>query len=771
MDQKELREWESRCIQEEPPGCTAACPLGVDARAFVRAMGKGEAQAARLVLEKTMPLAGVTGRMCEAPCEPFCLRYDLGGPIAIGLLERACMSTTTRRSKVLCLPARGKRTAVVGGGPSSLAAAFDLAKKGYEVSLHCAIPGGWLKEVAEQRLPAKILAEELINLTNMGVRFVTVAAITPELLQELRIGCGAVYLGRDDDLGPELAGLAATADNETRALPEVGLFAGGLAEAAHRQRYIESVAQGRVAALSIDRFLQGVSLTADRPLPRRGRTDLFTQTKDITPLPRLFPKDPSLASDFDQEEARQEAERCIDCQCLECVRHCVFLEKFGSYPKVYTRRVYNNEAIVKGTHQANTFINSCSLCGQCQVLCPRDFSMATLCLEARQRMVAENRMPPSAHAFALDEMRAALDSGVELIRHAVGEDRSSAIFYPGCQLAGVRPDQTLALYERLLQLQPQTGIWLGCCGAPGHWSGRKAEFIEIGEAFVRSWKKMGEPLILTCCSSCLLLFQEHLPEIPVDSVWNVLARHTETADLAKNGAALALSDPCTARNDRKIRASVRQLVVSAGREVVELSMTAELTECCGYGGLMENANPNLARKVVERRIAQSPADFLTYCIMCREQFARAGKPTLHLLDLLFPQTAREAQTPPVGISGRRENRRILRQRLQQEYFHEELPQRQAWRAIKLKLLPDLVPILEKRRILEDDIRHVLHQVEESGRFFEHNRQGIRMASARFGETTIWIEYVSDGEGYLVQRCWSHRMKVKGGRHEHEFSPG
>ena len=35
MEQKELREWEYRCIQEQPPECIAACPLHVDARTFV----------------------------------------------------------------------------------------------------------------------------------------------------------------------------------------------------------------------------------------------------------------------------------------------------------------------------------------------------------------------------------------------------------------------------------------------------------------------------------------------------------------------------------------------------------------------------------------------------------------------------------------------------------------------------------------------------------------------------------------------------------------
>ena len=47
------------------------------------------------------------------------------------------------------------------------------------------------------------------------------------------------------------------------------------------------------------------------------------------------------------------------------------------------------------------------------------------------------------------------------------------------------------------------------------------------------------------------------------------------------------------------------------------------------------ANPELAAKAVQRRIAESPHDYVTYCAMCRDFFARQGKPTLHLLDLIY----------------------------------------------------------------------------------------------------------------------------------------
>ncbi|PKN31172.1 MAG: 4Fe-4S ferredoxin, partial [Deltaproteobacteria bacterium HGW-Deltaproteobacteria-20] len=115
MDQKELREWEGKCIQEEPPGCKAGCPLGVDARAFAQSMAKGDPGAARAVLEKSMPLAAITARLCEAPCEGFCVRGDLGGAVALGGLERLCIRETQPKGRLLRLPARPRKVAVLGG--------------------------------------------------------------------------------------------------------------------------------------------------------------------------------------------------------------------------------------------------------------------------------------------------------------------------------------------------------------------------------------------------------------------------------------------------------------------------------------------------------------------------------------------------------------------------------------------------------------------------------------------------------------------------------
>ncbi|MFQ9868806.1 MAG: hypothetical protein ACLRWP_19115 [Bilophila wadsworthia] len=65
-------------------------------------------------------------------------------------------------------------------------------------------------------------------------------------------------------------------------------------------------------------------------------------------------------------------------------------------------------------------------------------------------------------------------------------------------------------------------------------------------------------------------------------------------------------------------------------------MSGETTPCCGYGGLTWDANPQLASAIAADRAGQLEHDAVTSCIMCRERLVAEGKPSLHMLDLLYP---------------------------------------------------------------------------------------------------------------------------------------
>ena len=164
---------------------------------------------------------------------------------------------------------------------------------------------------------------------------------------------------------------------------------------------IRSAFDGRRAAASIDRYLQGASLTAARVDESAGSC-LYVNVAAYASVPPVAPADAERG--YSREEAQAEAARCFPCHCLECVKACEYLKHYGSYPKRYVRDIYNNLGIVLGNRKANRMIDSCTLCGLCETLCPNDLSMGEVTLEARRDMVNSGHMPASHHEFALRDM-------------------------------------------------------------------------------------------------------------------------------------------------------------------------------------------------------------------------------------------------------------------------------------------------------------------------------------------------------------------------------
>ncbi len=765
LDQKELRQLEDQCIEERAPWCTATCPLHLDARALCARMAAGEWSGAWKVLLRTMPLPGILGRICDAPCRQACQRGQAGGAIAVHELERACVGHPPPARPTGGLPARAERVAVVGSGLAGLTAAWDLARKGFQVTLHEPGPvlAAGLRERYAAQVPAEVFEAELELHTRAGVRVVLNAPVNEDGFLERCLGEGrAVFLSLD-----ALDSTPWPLERDPQGRPAIpfpaqstardGVFAGGLE---HGESPVWQAAQGRWAATSLDRFLQGVSPTAGRDKDAPYQTRLFTSLEGVKPR-QVTPAGPD---GYDDQRAAQEAGRCLQCHCLECVKVCPYLESFGAYPKKYAREIYNNQSLVLGARQANKLINSCSLCGLCEQVCPENFPMQTLCLATRREMVRKGKMPPSAHEFALLDMEFSLGDRFRLARHQPGHAASARLFFPGCQLAASAPGQVRRVYEHLCaNMSGGVGLMLACCGAPAHWAGQEAESQEVVEAWRKDWRDLGSPPVILACASCRDVFRTYLPEVKQVFIWKAL-RDTGVRVTRPMSQPLALHDPCTTRHDPQAQELMRAMLAEAGVPLEELRLGRELTECCGYGGLMANANPALADKVITRRGEQSPRDFLTYCAVCRDRLAATGKRALHALDLYFPQPGEDdpAARPSPGWSERRENRARLHEELLRDLWKEEPPAMEAHRQIKLLIHPEVAQRLEDRRILLEDVQKVIHHAEQSGQKLSHPESGHFLAAFRPYKATFWVEYTPDGEGFRVHNAYSHRMVVKAG---------
>jgi NADPH-dependent glutamate synthase beta subunit-like oxidoreductase len=781
MDRERLQQLEEQCIQDRPPACTAACPVHVDARELAAAAGRGDFAAARLVFERSVPFPRVIARICDAPCQTACVREQAGGGIRIRDLERAAVqygldrppTTTSRRQKP-------GRVAVVGAGLSGLTAALDLARKGYSVVVFEAHDeaGGRARELDEGVLPRAELALDIAPVVEAGaqlVPFTTVALALPHganALPALAPDVDAIYLAMGAGEADAGASLGYDVDEDGRivvdpvtfATSKPGVYAGGsLLRPGDPWSPITSISDGRRAAVSIDRQLQGVSLAASREDRGRYGTELIVDLGEVVAEPPVAATEPS--NGYSDAEARAEGARCLQCACLECVKACAYLEAFGAHPGKYARHIYNNLTVTqgRGKRSANKLIDSCSLCRLCYEVCPTDLDMAEVIRDARREMVRQDRMPASAFSFAMKDLELAVSDQFALARHAPGTDASDAVFFPGCQLAASDPDHLERIYAHLrARSSPATGLLLYCCGAPADWAGQADVFDDTLAGLRGHLESLGSPRVILACPTCETVFSARLPEVETVSLWEVLDEVglPDGAAGSGGGRRVAVHDACTARYQTGVQRAVRSVVHACGYEIEELEMSRERTECCGFGGLMMYANPEMGDVVAGRRVTEAEADFIAYCAMCRDRFAGKGKRTLHVLDLLFgaDYEARAVRRGPV-LTQRTEQRALLRQRLLADLWGEGVATGAAWRD-ELILTPQIEDLLEQRFIRPQEVRQTIAHGEATGRRFVEPSTGHVLAAHTIGAVTYWVEYSSAGGCFAVHSAYSHRMEIK-----------
>lgn len=741
--------------------------------------------------------------------------------------------------------------------------------------------GGNLLNLPETILPRSIVLQEIKILESYGVRFISEASMTVPFFQQQTGQFDALYLGFDSAMAVDIYSLSSNENIDARddhyntlscypkpdcngdcnkistididlfslQTREPQIFAGGFTEikdsatfAVRLKKSVEEMestknikshtalnniatgkcgclvsyaAQGRKAATSIDRFISNVSITAGREKEGSCPTRLLTDISTVKPVLPIVPADPEKG--YDMDESAAEAQRCIQCDCSRCIRVCAYLDKFKGYPGRYAREIYNNAAIVMGEKKANLLINSCSLCNLCETVCPNDFSMAQLCLSAREEMVEKGKMPVSAHEFALKEMKWASGESCFFARHEPGYDKSARIFFPGCQLLGSAPFQVEKVYNFLRnKFNDGTGFVSGCCGAPAQWAGKKELLKDNIESFKKFWETSGYPIIITACTSCTQMLPKQFKGIKIISLFQLMAEsiieltankidlNASNIDLSQNqsseptilsgsikpSAPVCIIDPCTARDDLNVQKYVRQLVKSVGVAISELPASREMTECCGFGGLVYNANPPLAREIIQKRASQSENDFLAYCSMCRDRLASAGKNVMHLLDLFWPETDHPEHRKNPGFSRRHDNLAMIKKHMLEHLWNEKGIYSSSG-CLKIKDIPDrpeqggkeaeqiyinisslVEQILEERYILRADIEKVLNHFETGAKHFIDPENSHSIAFYRHATVCFWVEFkkemTTDGTAYEIINAWSHRMEVIGNS---QFTPG
>lgn len=195
-------------IQSTPP-CQGSCPSGEDIRGYlniVRGIEKPPAgmpwqEYAWRRLTEANPLPSVMGRVCPAPCESGCNRNQVEDFVGINSVEHFLGEWAIEHGLKFPLPEHksGKKVAVIGGGPAGLSVAYQLAKKGHDVSIfdERAELGGMMRYgIPGFRTPRPVLDAEIQRILDLGVTAHTGTRIGTDItLEKIRADFDAVFMG------------------------------------------------------------------------------------------------------------------------------------------------------------------------------------------------------------------------------------------------------------------------------------------------------------------------------------------------------------------------------------------------------------------------------------------------------------------------------------------------------------------------------------------------------------------------------------------------
>ncbi|MEL0082107.1 MAG: FAD-dependent oxidoreductase [Gammaproteobacteria bacterium] len=201
--------------------CQHACPAHTNVPEYIRLIAAERYTDAYMLNWHSNVFPGVLGRTCDRPCEPACRRGRVEEkPVAICRLKRVAADNKgdiSQRMPEIPKKKNGKRVALIGAGPASLAVARDLMPLGYEIELfeRDRRGGGFMRvQIPSFRLPVEVLDEEVNRILDMGVKAHFGTEITS--LQALRDeGFDAIFVGTGAPRGNwlDVAGAEAVADS------------------------------------------------------------------------------------------------------------------------------------------------------------------------------------------------------------------------------------------------------------------------------------------------------------------------------------------------------------------------------------------------------------------------------------------------------------------------------------------------------------------------------------------------------------------------------
>jgi len=742
MKMEDATRFTEKCFNGEPASCSFACPFHLDIRSFLEKAGKGRWTAAYKELRNAVVFPVIVSVLCDQPCRNRCQRTLIGDEaLALQDIESAVIKyANNRKPDAYFIPPKTKSVAVIGAGAAGLSCALNLAQKKYPVTVY-ERGDGWGGSLRNHPRFSEFDKDIALQFSTVDVSFQFGTQISDlGRLEEF----DAIYLATG--AGGEAFGLLESWDGELLTTSHPKVFMGGALCGAS---LMEGIAQGPALSKVLEVFLQTGKASGTYGGYHKNDCGHYLKHENVTSSALIKA---AVSDGYTEEEAKQEASRCLKCDCEACMNACEMLKRFRKKPHRIAVEVFtDSQAAMLSSRSLTRETYSCNICGYCKSICPEHVDMGDLLQFSRAARTEAGIHPPALHDFWMREMDFASTEAF-FASAPKGRESCEYAFFPGCQLGASKPEYVFQSYG-FLQKNYDAGIIMSCCGAPAYWAGDEPRLKRNVEKIRESWKAMGSPVLVFACATCESIFYQFIPEIPRISLYELLAPANEITPVSPFPAA-AVFDPCAAREDHGMEQGVRKIAAKAGTVIHEMK---EHNRCCGYGGHMRIANPSLYEEIAGNRVKAAEEPYFVYCVNCREVFASKNKECVHILDVAF---GLDGSCGVPDLQQKRENSLNVKKKLMKELTGVDFqPESHPWDELTLLINDDVRSTMEKKLITDADVREAIWLAVGTEDLFYDETDGTCLCSLVKSVITYWVHYKeTDSNTYEILSAYCHRMR-------------
>jgi len=331
----------------------------------------------------------------------------------------------------------------------------------------------------------------------------------------------------------------------------------------------------------------------------------------------------------------------------------------GLFSKLLGRRPPSAEEL---KHYAGTVFR-CTLCSNCEEVCPLGIRLKELWLSLREDLVQEKAYPSK-----IDMIRANLAKS----RNVFGEDnaergewvadmrkppadryarpRAEVVYITGCVSAFFPLAQKIPI--ALAEIMDVSGVdftLLGeeewCCGFPLLGAGLMEMFEDFRAQNLAAVTARGASTVVFACPSCYQMWREHYrTDLELLSAPEFLFRLLREGKIPLQELALTVTyhDPCDLGRGARVFEEPREVIRSIpGVTLVELPHSRKNCTCCGGGGNLEMVDPDLAAKIAKAKVdevlatgAQAVVTSCQQCVRTMTSYVKRNKIQLEVLDIV-----------------------------------------------------------------------------------------------------------------------------------------